>query len=40
MTKEEFMKIMAKIKEHMDKQGMKGGDVTVKIVPMKEKKQM
>lgn len=35
LSKEEFMKIMQKLKEHMEKQGKKGGDVVVKIVPMK-----
>jgi len=33
LTKEEFMKIMTKLKEHMKKQGKDGKDVVVKIVP-------
>lgn len=33
LTREEFARILQKIKEHMEKNGMKG-DVAVKIVPM------
>ena len=33
ITREEFAKILQKIKEHMERNGMKG-DVAVKIVPM------
>ena len=39
LTKEEFQRILQKIKEHMEKNGMKG-DVVVKIVPMGGKKPM
>ena len=34
LSKEEFMKIMQKLKEHMEKTGKGKGDVIVKIVPM------
>jgi hypothetical protein len=34
LSKEEFMKIMQKLKEHMEKTGKGKGDVVVKIVPM------
>ena len=39
ITREEFKRILQKIKEHMKQQGIEGGDVVIKIVPMDSIKQ-
>ena len=39
ITKEEFKRILEKIKEHMKQQGIEGGEVVIKIVPADQVKQ-